>query len=345
MTGSVLDAVAEARAAGLLRFVDSGPAWAWDGDVGVACSGPHKDRAHIAVGSAWIDQFGWPPSRGHEVGEPPVPMSVDDAALALAEWHPQNDPWRVSWASALAFLPEAPPTDPRRMWGWLRGRFAMGDTAVELASKTAHLDADAFGGRVLRVAHGDLANGRPFLLPCGPVADGLTIPAWLDFVCERGWRRVGIAGSAATGKTTLARKLADAWRARGVPARTVSADTMTWPARFRYDVVRGVRRPRVWGPGLYDDGSLAQSIDEVPAEEALAVEGCFVGLDPRVRGRLDAVVVAVRDDIGRVVARARRDAARPLDIVTDCAAKVFHEDWDGIAPLLAGADAVVVVND
>jgi hypothetical protein len=287
--------------------------------------------------AAWIAAFGDPRIRAsaHAVAASWEPGAMgadaDDPATALATWSVLADPLRLDRARHVARLRgTAPPQGDQALRGWTRAAFESGLDASAVAV--------ALGARAARAGtlwrHADWRGGQPALLPFvdWPEVPQVDADAWAETALGRG-PVVALVGPAAAGKTTLARHLAARFG-----ARVVHADAHNWPGEgFRYDIVNGLRVALVDGPGLCDDAALLRAID---GPGRVVVEGCFVGLDPRVAARLAGTLRVRRDDDERLTARFLRDRDRPLDVVTDVCAKAFGEDADAIAAI--GVDGAAI---
>lgn len=288
------------------------------------------DPGARSVLAAWIAAFGDPRLRDRAQalasGWSPEDRgrAVDNPATCLATWSPTADPLRLDRARWVAALEGAcPPQGAAALRGWVRAAFERGLDAASVA--------EAVGSRAQEIgvcwSHPAWRGGRPALLPGVDWPEAPQVD--VDAAAERIWSRgpvLALVGPAAAGKTTRARHLASRFG-----ARLVAADDHNWPGEgFRYDVVDGQRRTLVDGPGLCDDGALRRAL-EGPGR--VVVEGCFVGLDPRVAACVTGTLRVRRDDHARLTARFLRDRDRGLDVVTDVCVKAFGEDGDAIAAI------------
>ncbi len=294
---------------------------------------PTTGGAHDLL-AAWLSAFGHPQlrSQARGIAERWLPgqtgRAVSDPGASLATWDPASDPLRLDRASWVQALQGPLPGSVLSLRGWVRAAFEVGRNAADVATAVDDRWMDV--GK--RWAHPAWRAGSTAMLPAVtyPTLPDLEPKAWAEASWQKG-RVLAVVGPAAAGKTTLARKLALEFG-----ATFVSADDSNWPGPGnRYDFVDGIRRSWVNGPGLVNDGALAQAIDAAPGR--VVVEGCFVGLDPRIADRVTSTLLVIRDDVDRLTAAFLRDKHRGFDVVTDICAKAFHEDIDGIAPLATRA--------
>lgn len=288
--------------------------------------------------------------------------SVLDAVWA---WSFAEDPDRTDLAAMLDALDVLAPTaqalrTPSHLRAWCRwqleraGQTAMVITERLAAAPRALLDKTGFvwrhpwveQGRRLWVPRLDL---RPTRVPDRRRASSEMVRDLVGRVTSRlseGQTPIlGICGPAAAGKSSLAVQIAEALDGSDHRVAYLGTDSFCWQGDgFRYEQMERVRHTRLYGPGIVDEVGLLEAVLAArESHDCVVVEGVYVGRDPALRAELDWLVAVLLDDRTRLDMKYGRDTLRGrrrIDVVTDFADKVHHENQDGVMPILQFASRI-----
>lgn len=290
------------------------------------------------AGRRWPpDLAGWRP--------PAVPDHPAALEQAIDGWDLARDPLRLAlgtWMAAWEPGPIRTLAALRVAWRVLLERDRC-DVASGWAAIRAHLDADPApwlaSGAALRLPSGAVLPAFPL---DGASVDGLAaVGGHGDFAAGA---VIGLCGSAAAGKSTLAEALVRAGAERGLEVVRLETDGLTFAGHgFRYTQGPHDRVEHLEGPGIYDDRAVGEALDALRRPDRVVVaDGVFLGLDPAVRARLDRLFLVQAPAAVRLARKLARDSApgadRTIDIPTDFARKLFREDRDAMHRLAALAD-------
>lgn len=327
-------------------------------------AGRHGRQAHTQrrLQDFRHDRWTASPDLVAELGRCRRQEDVGGVLALLHGWSLADDPDRTDLATLFAALDDLAPKAGQldsvpQLRAWARWRLDhVGDDIGSLTSQLGPVAPDLLAAGGMTWSHRWVDGGRDRwvptlnLRPDGAPAQRLPpkdlaqrlAQRTLALIADGSTPVIGLCGPAASGKSSLAVKIAETLDDAGLTVGYIEADDACWHGPgFRYDQLEHTRDVHIRGPGIVDEVQVARRLRRERARcDAVVIEGCFVGLDPEVFAQLDTLVGVVVDDHARLTAKYARDALqglRRIDVVTDFAGKTFHENVDGVAPALEKA--------
>ena len=162
---------------------------------------------------------------------------------------------------------------------------------------------------------------------------------------------IGIAGGSASGKTTIAGRLADALP--GLHTEILHMDTYFLPVKPRTAApITGVVYDDYNLPQSFDLARLAADLDRLltaaDAPQVVIIEGLMTLQDPALRARLDLALFVDCQSDERIVRRLKRNMARGMafdDIATYFLDSVRYRHQEYVEPSRWHADLVLNGNN